>query len=227
MKNHFPFTDYDFYAYLASGAVLLAAIDYAYGGGYLSKTDWNFVQIIVAVALAYVTGQVTATVSAVIFENGLARTLLYPPFAVLIGISPERRREQMVARWAAAPYYRPFDPDIQRKIIDRAKEELRTDEIETSEEVFPPAYAVARKNDDTRLRLDDFRNQYGFSRNMAMVVAICTLIFLEKAYSTSELHYLWLAGVAAIFCLGMIARFLKFYASFAGRGSARICIQSQ
>jgi hypothetical protein len=186
MKDHFPFTDYDFYAYLASGAVLLAAIDFANGGANLARTDWSFVQIVVAVALAYVAGQVTATVSAMIFESWLARTVLHPPFAVLIGLCAARQREQWVARLTAAPYYRPLASEIQRLIIERAKRELGTDDISMPEQVFQPAYAVARQTEDTRLRLDDFRNQYGFSRNMAMVASITAIMFAVQDYRSSE-----------------------------------------
>jgi hypothetical protein len=140
-----PFTDYDFYAYLASGAVLLAAIDYAFGLGNLGRTDWSFAQIIVGVAVAYVTGQLTATLSAVIFENWLARTLLHRPFAVLVGIYPERSLERIVSYWIAAPYYRPLAAEIQCMIVERAKRDLKADKIKSSEQVFQPAYADARK----------------------------------------------------------------------------------
>jgi hypothetical protein len=216
MKNHFPFTDYDFYAYLTSGAMLLAAVDFVFaGGGYLARTDWTVVQVIVAVALAYVTGQLAATLSAVIFENWLARTILRPPFAILVGTSSPRRRETLVARWAAAPYYRALPEAMQRKIVERAKRDLDVEEITAAEQVFQPAYAAARKDEDTRNRLDDFRNQYGFSRNMAFVAAISLVMLLVKEQISGDNQYLWLAAGAAIFCIGMIARFLKFYASFA------------
>ena len=49
-----------------------------------------------------------------------------------------------------------------------------------------------------------------------MVAAIAGLMFFVKAFRTPETEYWWLAAGAAILCIGMMARFLKFYASFAG-----------
>jgi hypothetical protein len=59
---------------LACGLVLLFAIDYWHDAGhYLMHDNWTFLQVALVMALAYVTGQIIAMFSSIIFENGLAR----------------------------------------------------------------------------------------------------------------------------------------------------------
>ena len=53
MKNWFPFTDYDFYGYLASGFVLLFAVDYVFTDGIMRRREkWTGVKSVLAVAVA-------------------------------------------------------------------------------------------------------------------------------------------------------------------------------
>jgi hypothetical protein len=89
MKQWFPFTDYDFYAYLTSGMLLIAAFDYTFGGGVLvERTEWTVVQIVFWTAVAYLIGQLLAGPSAAVLEHGIASALLRPPLAVLLGLAP-------------------------------------------------------------------------------------------------------------------------------------------
>ena len=47
MKDWFPLTSYEFYAYLTSGMVVLAAADRAFMGSTLaSHTDWKVVIVV-------------------------------------------------------------------------------------------------------------------------------------------------------------------------------------
>jgi hypothetical protein len=78
----FPFTSYDFWAYLASGFLLLAAVDVAAATGFLLQKDCSWPQTAVAVAGAYVAGQLTAGLSSIVFERGLVGRVLGYPLAV-------------------------------------------------------------------------------------------------------------------------------------------------
>ena len=61
MKQYFPFTDYDFYVYLTAGMLLIASVDYSFGGTVLiHRTEWTVVQITFWVAIAYLFGQLVA-----------------------------------------------------------------------------------------------------------------------------------------------------------------------
>src|SRR4051794_34978690 len=87
MKSYFPFTDYDFWAYLASGCLLLFSVDYAImGGRFMFREHWPFVEIVLAVSLAYAVGQLSTSLSSPILEHWLARSVLYPPISLQVGL---------------------------------------------------------------------------------------------------------------------------------------------
>ena len=57
MKQWFPFTDYEFYAYIAAGMLLVAAVDYTFGGAVLTnRAEWTVVQIVFWAVIAYLAG---------------------------------------------------------------------------------------------------------------------------------------------------------------------------
>src|SRR5262245_37488784 len=61
MRQYFPFTDYDFYAYLTAGAGLLFAIDLTFNDADITRLpEWTVVRVGLVTALAYVVGQLTA-----------------------------------------------------------------------------------------------------------------------------------------------------------------------
>ena len=164
MKNWFPFTDYDFYAYLTGGFLLLFAFDYSLNAGAIMlRTDWPVVQIILVVAIAYVIGQLLAGPSAILLEHGIARRFLRPPSTVLLGLKVPRARERFVQRWMTGRDYAPLSDRIIELIFSRAARTLGTkrEQITDAEEVFQLAYAAARKIPDTAARLDQLRTLYG------------------------------------------------------------------
>lgn len=218
MKNWFPFTDYDFYAYLTSGALFLAALDYAITGGTtLLNTEWGFVLTLLVVALAYVVGQLLATPASIVVEHGFARGVLSPPAMILLGLQAPNWLERFIGRYVIGRYYTPFPDQVRRKIIARAAKELDVpmEEIIDGEAVFQVAFPVARKSEDTRARLDDFRNQYGFCRNLGFVGLISLVMIAIRAYQLDDSTAWYVAVFAGVIAVGMTARFLKFYSSFA------------
>ena len=74
MKDWFPLTSYEFYAYLTSGMVVLAAADRAFMGSTLaSHTDWKVVIVVFWAAIAYLIGHIVAIPSSAIFEHLIAK----------------------------------------------------------------------------------------------------------------------------------------------------------
>jgi hypothetical protein len=113
MKQWFPFTDYDFYAYLTAGMLLIAAIDYTFAGAVLvQRTEWTVVQIAFWTAVAYLVGQLVAGPSAAVLEHGVARGLLHPPLAVCLGLRQRRRREKLAAALFANREYAPLPAQV-------------------------------------------------------------------------------------------------------------------
>ena len=93
MKDHFPFTDYDFYAYLASGGLLLAVTDFVfYDSSHLSQSDWSFVQVAIAVAAAYVIGHIVAMLAQAVLETFIVSKITSKPVRLQLGRLTFRRR---------------------------------------------------------------------------------------------------------------------------------------
>lgn len=217
MKQYFPFTDYDFYAYLTSGLALLFALDYAgTGGSIMQRDEWSFVETVLAVSIAYIAGQFVASLSSPLLEHGFARHFLYPPVAVLLALSEPRWRERLLGRLVGR-YYEPFKPNVRKAIIERAATALKVEssEIRDPEEVFQVAFPAARAVEDTRNRMDDFRNQYGFNRNAALVAFVAAVAIALRAWLLSDSNaWIW-AGLSLAVGFGLLVRFLKFYSAFA------------
>ena len=74
MKNWFPLTDYDFYAFLTAGMILVAAADFSFGGSQLiERASWTIPGAVFWIVVAYLIGQVTAGWSASVLEFGIGR----------------------------------------------------------------------------------------------------------------------------------------------------------
>jgi len=58
-----PFSVYDFFGYLASGFVILAAADYAFDGGWLLKDNLGAVFIVLWAIAASIIGHIVANVA--------------------------------------------------------------------------------------------------------------------------------------------------------------------
>lgn len=218
MKEWFPFTDYDFYGYLACGLVLLFAADYWHSGGhYLVHDQWTFFQGALTIALAYVAGQIIAMPSSIVLENGLARGWMRPPVKVLLS-SRQGKVERFIGRFIIGRYYAPLPAGTRDKIFQNAEADTGLTNAQLManvEEVFMPAYNAARRSEDTRKRMDDFRNQYGFNRNMALSGLIATVLMIDRAWRGGDSEAWNLAIFAFLLSAGMLARFLKFYSCFA------------
>lgn len=218
MKDWFPFTNYDFYGYLSSGLVMLCALDFWATGGQLILLDhWTFLQIAVAVAIAYVTGQVISIPASALLETVIARRILRPPTEVLLS-DRQGLIERTVGKFCIGRYYAPLPAAMREKILTKAEAQThlpRARLLQNLEEIFQPASVWARQFDDVRTRMDDFRNQYGFNRNMAMTAFIAALFLLERFNRTSDdVAAVWMT-FAFIVSAGMLVRFLKFYSCYA------------
>lgn len=216
MKQWFPFTDYDFYGYLSCGLMLLSAIDYWYSGGqYIFHHDWTFIQGVFLVMLAYITGQIVAMPSSSILENGIARGLMRPPMQVLLA-ETQGSVEHVVGKYIVGRYYMPLPSGTRTKVLDKAVSDTGLTHAQLlidPEEIFHPAYVAARASDDARKRMDDFRNQYGFNRNMALSSLIASLLMFDLGRGGNHNAYAF-AFFGLLLSVGMFVRFLKFYSAF-------------
>ena len=198
MKQWFPFTDYDFYAYLTTGMLLIAAVDYTFAGAVLvHRTEWTVVQIAFWTAVAYLVGQLVAGPSAAVLEHGVARGLLHPPLAVCLGLRQRRRPREISSSTVRQP------PSTLRsssgagaRIVESAAAALGVSpaEITDPEAVFGVAFGVSRGIPNSAARMDQFRNLYGFSRNVAFVGLIAAGLLTVRCWQAPDAAYRLVAG---------------------------------
>ncbi|MCF6271569.1 MAG: hypothetical protein L3J37_00035 [Rhodobacteraceae bacterium] len=216
MKTYFPFTDYDFYAYLTSGVLTLSVVDFAFNGvGFLTRSDWNFVQIVAAVSAAYVVGHIIATLAQLVIETFALSYLFSKPIALQLGFKKPNILERLMGVLVGR-YYTPLESSIQRKILDEAKTALSKDLEDpiSAEDVFQVGFKRSFTVDGARVRIDSFLNQYGFCRNIAFVALLSVGLLGWQSYFSDFLYESQLLLISIIVFIGMFIRFVKFLASF-------------
>src|SRR5262252_468484 len=155
-----PFRVYDFFAYLASGAVLVFAWDWLYGSRVeLGGSMPNYL-LALAVLVSYIVGHAASHASAFLFESLVVRRLLGTPSRLLMGAAAPRR-----LRWISPGYYQPLDAATRERIVRKAAAAGLPDA--QGEALFQLAFARLAKNQIVLGRLDEFRDIYGFARNSA------------------------------------------------------------
>lgn len=208
MDQKIPFTSYDFWAYLSAGFLLLFVADYVAGTGLLSRDSWPIVQGVVALASAYAVGQLVASLSSLLIERLLVANLIGYPRDVLFGqpTAPAWVRAMMPAYFQALP------SATQKAVLEKASSAGITG---SGEALFWMAYANARATPAVMAKMDNFLNQYGFCRNIALVALIdSALLYWSYRYGNGpdvNLHFSWVALVLGI---GMTFRYLKFFRHF-------------
>ena len=216
MKDWFPLTSYEFYAYLTSGMVVLAAADRAFMASELAhQTDWKVVIIVFWAAIAYLIGHIVAIPSSAIFEHLIAKRVLRDPSAVILGLQRQRGREHFFGTVVGAREYEPFPADYRAGIVTKLARLLNVSEstIE-ADAAFQCAFVHARSIPDSAARMDSFLNQYGLCRNVSFASLIATVFLTILACRTSDRTDILLAVGAAVLALGLFIRFIKFYAAY-------------
>ncbi|HEV7661570.1 MAG TPA: hypothetical protein VGO55_17155 [Allosphingosinicella sp.] len=216
MKQWFPLTDYEFYAYVAAGMLLIAAVDYSVAGAVLvSRTDWSIVNGIFWTIMAYLVGQICAAPSAGLLEHVVARRWLSVPADIQLGIRKRNRFERVLAALFAQREYSPLSEAVRQKALERAALQLgRPVAGLDGETVYQAAFHAARAVPDTANRLGAFMNQYGLGRNLAFVGLIATPLLIYRQMVDPAPHGGWLIAGAIFLTVGMFGRFLKFYAAY-------------
>ena len=199
-----PFTSFDFWSYLASGFLLLCAIDSAFGYGLLGRKDWNVVEGVLAVSVAYVIGHVVASLSSVLLERVLVDKRLGWPSAVLFGKSKAPKWVQKRLSY----YYEELPDETRNAILANA---IAAGVPESGAALFWLAYAKASGSDSTMSRPAEFLNQYSFCRNVALVSLVNACVFLWVYLQPSGTQQqLLFARIALVVGVVLAARYLKF-----------------
>jgi len=207
-----PFSAYDFFGYLASGFLVVLAGSYLGGYEWVTKDDFGVTTGLLLLTASYIVGQVLATPSAWLYERVIVGRILGRPNENLFSSKP---------KWWSyifPGYYTPL-PKATQKVI---KESIKNEEHHTGEALFIHAFGVVKLEESCMSRLSDFRNMYGFCRNVSFACLLIAVSMTAKEFGTWEHSTLILTSYLC--SIGMFYRYLKFmrqysyelFISFAG-----------
>jgi hypothetical protein len=210
------FSDYDVFAYIASGLAALVVWDIVFSTNYVLGVEWTAASAVLVIAAAYIIGQILAAPSGWLIERQFVHRVLHRPSVILMA-SRDLGWRRCLKSSLLQDYYTPLDAGLRRKVSERAAAE-RGSEV-AGEAVFWCAFPVAKKDPNAYARMDGFLKLYGFCRNMAFVgLAGACFIAADSALGWAGLgwsddvaqQFRW-ALVALLIGLGMLHRYLKFF----------------
>ncbi|AMV19634.1 hypothetical protein [Planctomyces sp. SH-PL14] len=205
-----PFSVYDFFAFLATGFIVLCAADYAFDLGWLQKDKLPPGMIVFLTLGAYVLGHIVANLSSYFLEHKFLRGVLKSPEETLF--------IETVGGWSYLfpIFYKPFPVETQKKILDRAKAAGLDC---PGRGLFFHCHTIVKRDKGTADRLSNFLNVYGFCRNACMASLIAAAMLFVAAVRHLKLKsgavldgdkLVW-AGVAVLVAVGLFYRYLKFF----------------
>jgi hypothetical protein len=206
--NQLPFSVYDFFGYLACGAVVLAAFIASFFGDASFQAGPTLPVGFLLVIVVYVLGQIVANVAGDLIERRIVRKRFGTPTDVLLGNRTSGKSE---ARFFPG-YFRALPPRVQAQVRARAGDR-------EGEDLFLHCHARMKSDSVVQARLDTFLNLYGFCRNTAMgtlLAAACLLvgIVLGSAKTGSVAGPGWWLLLAVLATAGLFYRYLKFYRQY-------------
>lgn len=205
-----PFSVYDFFAFLATGFLVLCAADYAFDLGWLQKEKLPPGMIVLLTLGAYVLGHLVANLSSYWLEHKFLRGVLKSPEETLF--------EEAKGGWVRLfpIFYKPFPAETQKRVFDRAK---AAGIHRPGRGLFFHCHSIVKRDQSTADRLSNFLNVYGFCRNMSMASLLSGVMLLYAAirhmdWKTAaglQTDKLVWAGVALVVAIGLFYRYLKFF----------------
>ncbi len=216
MDKFARFSDYEVFAYIASGLAALLVWDVAFSTHFLLNAEWKVADGVLVIASAYVLGQLLAAPSGWLLERQFVNHVLFRPSVNLMSIRPLGWRI-VLKKSFLQDYYSPLDSRLRGKVTDRAARDAGR--AVTGEEIFWCAFPIAKRDPTAYARMETFLKLYGFCRNLSFVALTGALIFLTDAavgwrchgWSVGVETQCWHALVATIVGLGMFHRYLKFF----------------
>lgn len=202
-----PFSVYDFFAYLASGFVVLLIGGYAFNINALPQKDASSVLLLAWVVAAYVTGHVVAHLSGSVIENGLVRRRVVASATFFASVLGWRRV-------VFGAYLEPLPARVIERVLSRAN-------MSPDTSLFFHCWAIAKRDPVAFGRMNTFLNLYGFARNIAMACALGVVMLAAGALlpffdgQSPDTTKQWLILPVAAIGLVMFYRYLKFFRLYA------------
>lgn len=216
MKSWFPFTDYDFYAYITSGVIVIAGVDYALFDGLLvNRTEWTIVQGVFWTMISYLIGHVTASFSSFFLEQILTKKVFTAPEMIILGLKKPRIFERVFGSLFAVEY-QALPKILIDEILEKMTVRLKCDRASLNDKnlIFQTAFSVARYEPTSDSRLDQFMNLYGLCRNVSFAFLLVAILMSWKMARVPTEIDMWLLVGCLIMFVGLFGRFLKFYSAY-------------
>lgn len=204
--NKIPFSVYDFFAYLSSGGLIVAAVDYLFGYQWLEQDKLGTPMAILLIFLAYITGHIVAHFSSLFLEQFFIGKILKRPSSSLMGKKPSK-----ILGLLFPGYYRALPKETQERIWNQAKNREFTG---SGESLFLHAYSITSKDEKAQKRLDEFRNLYGFSRNLTLSFLLVALLFIIAIIMKIQSINPWWPLISFVFGVALLYRYLKFFRQY-------------
>ncbi len=205
--DRLPFSVYDFFAYLTSGFLLLAAIDFGFFDAEHLKKDPNITPALLAILGAYIVGHLIANVSAYLLERLLVGKALGRPVTILFASTQPKWRRRLFPG-----YFSSLDPATQRRVLAAAQ---TAGVDEPGQGLFELCYPAAQVEPVKQARLSTFLNLYGFCRNISAAALLAALsLVLARLIAEAPAGALHWAAAAGVVAVGMFYRYLKFFRHF-------------
>ena len=218
MDNLLRFSDYDVFAYLASGFTALAGWDLLFSTRYVIGAQWSVSSGAITIVAAYVIGQIFASPAAWLIERQFVRRFLGRPSDLLIRTEALRGWRKLASLFALAEYYRPLDDSLAKRL----RTFMTAKGISSGEGLFWQAFSVAKASPAATARMDAFLRLYGFCRNIAFVAFLTGIGLVTKLAlhwrstgwdNAAEVLAVYFAA-SLLVTTGMLLRYLKFYRLF-------------
>lgn len=205
-----PFSPYDFFGYLASGFLVLLAMEFILGYPPIVGHSFTAVESVALLMAVYVAGQIVAMPSKAILEDLIVGKLLGRPNVNLV------RAKRPFTRGLIFPgFYTSLPPATRSKLLEKVKNEGGN---ATGEDLFLHIRFSPIVLQDAKLmeRLNSFLNLYGFNRNLGFAALVVgATMFLVGRYSSPArpelIRYGLTIGIAGVI---LFYRYLKFFRQY-------------
>jgi hypothetical protein len=205
-------SDYDVFAYLPQGFLVLAAIDYLVGTNFVLNANWDVTKGLLVVFVAYIAGHIAASPSSAILERWLVAKYLKPPSINLLSL----KKYKLATRLFFSDYYTPLKDPLRSDVLKKLN--LTTVGGIDGERIFWTTYPVATKDEYARTRMATFLNLYGFCRNVSFIAGTVALLLLVQTIWMKvvdgyyiDIERIEVAIALVIVAFAMFQRYLKFF----------------
>lgn len=204
-----PFDPYDFFGYIASGVVVVATAQLIFGFPKVFAAELKPFDIAVTILAVYIAGQMIAGPARAVFEDVVIRRVLDTPTKNL-----RNTKRPNVYGWLFPAYYSPLPEAIRTKLTAKIKA-LNLASHEPEDIFLAIRFAPdVLANERLLARLDSFRDQYGFNRNVSFSLLLAGLCFLVAGHCRPAAQLTYYAITALVTSLLLFYRYLKFFRQY-------------